>query len=97
MEKFGWSNTEVGFSLGVVGVCMIFVQVFAIRVMLDRYGQEKNAYTGMMCTVISFIGYAVIRLRVDDVRGYPDRGGAGFHGSIRTGSDDCAHTRRFAG
>jgi DHA1 family tetracycline resistance protein-like MFS transporter len=60
MEKFAWTTREIGFSLGAVGVCMIFVQVYLIRVFLDKYGQERTAFIGLIVTILSFIGYAFI-------------------------------------
>ena len=60
IEKFGWSPTEIGFSLAAVGVCMIFVQTYLIRRFLARYGSERTAYIGLVMTLISFLGYAFI-------------------------------------
>ena len=60
MEKFAWTTREIGFSLGAVGICMIFVQVYLIRVFLDKYGQERTAFIGLIVTILSFIGYAFI-------------------------------------
>ncbi len=60
MEKFAWSTRDIGFSLGAVGVCMIFVQVYLIRVFLDKYGLERTAFIGLIVTTLSFIGYAFI-------------------------------------
>ncbi len=60
MEKFAWSTRDIGFSLGAVGVCMIFVQVYLIRVFLDKYGLERTAFIGLIVTTLSFLGYAFI-------------------------------------
>ena len=60
IEKFGWSTTEIGFSLGAVGVCMIVVQTYLIRRFLNRYGTERTAYIGLTMTIISFLGYAFV-------------------------------------
>jgi DHA1 family tetracycline resistance protein-like MFS transporter len=58
MEKFDWSPSQIGFSLGVVGVRMIFVQVVAIRWMLERHGPERTACVRLVLTAVSFLGYA---------------------------------------
>ena len=60
MEKFDWSSREIGFSLGVVGVCMIIVQAWLIRHFLERFGTERTAYIGLVFTVASFVGYALV-------------------------------------
>ena len=60
IEKFGWSPTEIGFSLGAVGVCMIVVQTYLIRRFLNRYGTERTAYIGLTLTIVSFLGYALV-------------------------------------
>ena len=60
MEKFDWSSRDIGFSLGVVGVCMIVVQAWFIRYVLDRYGTERTAYIGLVATIGSFLGYALV-------------------------------------
>ena len=60
IEKFGWSPTEIGFSLGAVGVCMILVQTYLIRRFLKRYGTERTAYVGLTMTIIAFLGYAFV-------------------------------------
>ena len=60
IEKFGWSPAEIGFSLGAVGVCMILVQTVLIRRFLNRYGTERTAYIGLILTIISFLGYALV-------------------------------------
>ena len=60
IEKFGWSPTEIGFSLGAVGVCMIVVQTYLIRRFLTRYGTERTAHIGLTMTIIAFLGYAFV-------------------------------------
>ncbi len=60
IEKFDWSTREIGISLGVVGVCMIVVQAWLIRYFLARYGTERTAYIGLVLTIASFVGYALV-------------------------------------
>jgi DHA1 family tetracycline resistance protein-like MFS transporter len=58
IEKFDWSPRDIGISLSVVGVAMIFVQAFLIRQVLPIWGPKKTAVVGMIATTISFFGYA---------------------------------------
>jgi len=60
MEKFGWSPREIGFSLSAVGVAMIFVQAYLIRLLLPVWGPMKTAVVGLIATMVSFIGYAFV-------------------------------------
>jgi len=60
MEKFGWSPREIGFSLSAVGVAMIFVQAYLIRLLLPVWGPMKTAVVGLIATIVSFIGYAFV-------------------------------------
>tara|TARA_R110002124_G_scaffold117350_2_gene274387 strand:- start:113 stop:1354 length:1242 start_codon:yes stop_codon:yes gene_type:complete len=60
IEKFDWSPREIGFSLSVVGVAMIFVQGFLIRKVLPVWGPIKTAIVGFIATTLSFIAYAFV-------------------------------------
>jgi DHA1 family tetracycline resistance protein-like MFS transporter len=60
IEKFGWSPRDIGFSLSAVGVAMIFVQAYLIRLVLPAWGPTKTAVVGLVATTISFLGYAFV-------------------------------------
>jgi MFS transporter, DHA1 family, tetracycline resistance protein len=60
IEKFGWSPRDIGFSLSAVGVAMIFVQAYLIRLVLPAWGPTKTAVVGLCATALSFIGYAFV-------------------------------------
>lgn len=60
IEKFDWSPREIGISLSVVGLAMIFVQAYLIRKVLPLWGPVKTAVVGLVATAISFFGYAFI-------------------------------------
>lgn len=59
MDRYGWGPREVGFSLGVVGVCMLVVQGFLIRKIIPWWGSRRTAYVGLVLTVVAFFGYAL--------------------------------------
>ena len=48
IEKFGWSETMIGISLGVVGILVALVQGGLIRFTNPRLGNEKSVYTGLL-------------------------------------------------
>jgi MFS transporter, DHA1 family, tetracycline resistance protein len=60
IEKFGWSPRDIGVSLSAVGVAMIFVQAYLIRLVLPLWGPLKTAVVGLIATLLSFLGYAFV-------------------------------------
>lgn len=48
IEKFAWSETMIGISLGVVGILVALVQGGLIRFTNPRLGNEKSVYTGLL-------------------------------------------------
>ncbi|MCZ6617515.1 MAG: TCR/Tet family MFS transporter, partial [Gammaproteobacteria bacterium] len=59
IEKFSWGNSDIGISLGVVGVLMLFVQGYLIRLVIPKFGPERVAYVGLVLTAVGFVGYAL--------------------------------------
>ena len=59
MDRYGWGPRDVGFSLGVVGVCMLVVQGFLIRKIIPLLGSKRTAYVGLALTIVAFFGYAL--------------------------------------
>ena len=58
IEKFGWSPTMIGYSLGVVGICVAIVQGVLIRRIIPKIGQEKSVYWGLLLYTIGFVLFA---------------------------------------
>jgi DHA1 family tetracycline resistance protein-like MFS transporter len=58
MEKFDWSPRQIGYSLGVVGILMVFVQAVLLRVALPKLGPRRAAMIGYAFCTVSFLGYA---------------------------------------
>lgn len=58
MEKFGWNEAWVGYSLGFVGVVVGIVQGGLIRVIIPKIGQVKAVYLGLILYIIGFILFA---------------------------------------
>jgi len=59
IEKFHWSQTMVGNSLGVVGICVMIVQGFLIRKIIPAIGQEKSVYIGLALYALGFVLFAL--------------------------------------
>jgi MFS transporter, DHA1 family, tetracycline resistance protein len=60
IEKFAWSPRDIGLSLSAVGVAMIFVQAYLIRMVLPKWGPIKTCVVGLVATALSFFGYAFV-------------------------------------
>ncbi len=58
MLKFGWTEREVGYSLGFVGLGVALVQGFLIRAALPRIGELRAVYFGFALMSLAFVGFA---------------------------------------
>lgn len=52
MQRFKWSESLVGYSLGLVGVLTALVQVFLIRITIPKLGQKKSIVYGLLLYTI---------------------------------------------
>ncbi len=59
MEKFSWSEAQVGLSLGYAGVFMILVQAFLIRWAIPTLGAYRAGLLGLVAMILGFGGYAL--------------------------------------
>jgi DHA1 family tetracycline resistance protein-like MFS transporter len=55
MEKFKWSATFVGLSLGFVGILVASIQGGLIRVVLPVLGHKNSVFTGLVFTAIGLV------------------------------------------
>lgn len=58
MLKFGWSEREVGYSLGFVGLMFALVQGSLIRAAIPRIGERRAAVLGITMMGLGFAGFA---------------------------------------
>ncbi|HEY5824497.1 MAG TPA: TCR/Tet family MFS transporter [Cyclobacteriaceae bacterium] len=58
IEKFKWTETQIGISLGVVGVMFALVQGLLIRKIIPALGNEKSVYVGFGLSAAGFLLYA---------------------------------------
>lgn len=59
IEKFGWNEAMIGYSLGAVGVLSAIVQGYLIKLILPRLGQERGVYVGLILYASGFVLYAL--------------------------------------
>jgi DHA1 family tetracycline resistance protein-like MFS transporter len=60
MEKFGWSEKEVGYSLAVVGVCFGIVQGALSGVLVNKLGEKGAATLGLIVVILTMVGIGMI-------------------------------------
>lgn len=58
MEKFGWNEKWVGYSLGFVGIMIAIVQAGLIRIIIPWLGQKRSIYFGLGFYTLGFICFA---------------------------------------
>ena len=58
MFKFKWTEQQVGFSLGVIGVLVMFVQGFLIRKTMPILGLSKSIIYGLITYIIAMVFFA---------------------------------------
>lgn len=58
MEKFDWSEREVGYSLGFVGLMVAIVQGGLTRAIIPRIGAQRAVFVGFTFYIIGFLGFA---------------------------------------
>ena len=60
MEKFGWTEKQVGYSLAVVGVCFGAVQGGLSGVLVKRLGEKGAATLGLVIVSLTMLGISMI-------------------------------------
>ena len=58
MLKFGWSEREVGYSLGAVGLLLVAVQGGLVQIVIDRIGERRTVALGFTMTATGYAGFA---------------------------------------
>ncbi len=59
IERFSWSEREIGFSLAFVGVLMMFVQAYLIRVVSQIWSPGRMVFIALVSATVSLVGYAL--------------------------------------
>jgi DHA1 family tetracycline resistance protein-like MFS transporter len=58
IERFAWSETQIGLSLMAVGMAAAVVQGGLTRVIVPKLGERKAALGGLLVAVVCYLGYA---------------------------------------
>lgn len=59
IEKFDWTPREIGYSLGFIGILMVFSQGYLIRIVIPALGMRWAGLVGLSFTITAFLGYAL--------------------------------------
>jgi DHA1 family tetracycline resistance protein-like MFS transporter len=60
MERFGWSEQQVGYSLGFVGILVAIVQGGLIRVINPKLGPKRSVYLGLFLYCVGLLLFAFV-------------------------------------
>ncbi|MBP6310209.1 MAG: TCR/Tet family MFS transporter [Arenimonas sp.] len=52
--RYGWGEQQVGYVLGLVGICNVFVQAFLIRRLVPKIGERKALLFGLFFGMLGF-------------------------------------------
>ncbi len=55
IERFGWDEKMVGYSLGMAGLCVAIVQGGLIRIITPKLGAHRSIYTGLLLYSIGLL------------------------------------------
>ncbi len=58
MEKFAWDQKMVGYSLGIVGICVAIVQGGLTRIVIPKIGESRAVIVGLFFTIAGLLGIA---------------------------------------
>ncbi len=58
IERLKWDAKMIGYSLGVIGVCIMIVQGLLVRAVIPKLGQEKSVYVGLAFYTLGFVLFA---------------------------------------
>lgn len=56
--RYGWDEREIGFSLGMFGLCGAIVMATVLPRIIPRIGEWRTAVIGLACTSVAGFGYA---------------------------------------
>lgn len=58
IERFEWSERQIGYSLGAIGLAMAFSQGYLTRILIPRIGSRRAAIVGLVAAAVAYVGFA---------------------------------------
>jgi DHA1 family tetracycline resistance protein-like MFS transporter len=59
MLKFGWSERDVGLSMGVLGISIVVVQGLLIRIVIPKLGDRMTVLLGLAVMATGYLGFSL--------------------------------------
>lgn len=59
MLKFGWSERDVGLSMGVLGISIVVVQGLLIRIVIPKLGDRRTVLLGLAVMATGYLGFSL--------------------------------------
>ncbi|PSH69577.1 tetracycline resistance MFS efflux pump [Phyllobacterium brassicacearum] len=56
--RYGWSESDIGMSLGIYGLCSAIVMGLVLPRIVSRFGEWRTAVIGLTFAALGFFGYA---------------------------------------
>ncbi len=56
--RYGWSESDIGLSLGVYGMCSAIIMGLVLPRVVSRFGEWRTAVIGLTFAMLGFFGYA---------------------------------------
>ncbi|MEK1855430.1 MAG: TCR/Tet family MFS transporter [Phyllobacterium sp.] len=56
--RYGWSESDIGMSLGIYGLCSAIVMGLILPRIVSRFGEWRTAVIGLTFAMLGFFGYA---------------------------------------
>ncbi|CAN7343615.1 TCR/Tet family MFS transporter [Phyllobacterium sp. LjRoot231] len=56
--RYGWSESDIGMSLGIYGLCSAIVMGLILPRIVSRFGEWRTAVIGLSFAALGFFGYA---------------------------------------
>ncbi len=59
MLKFDWTPKDIGYSMGAVGIGVMIVQGWLIRLVIPRFGEKRTVYFGFLVMALGYLGFSI--------------------------------------
>jgi len=57
--KFNWTESDIGLSMGLVGLMVTLVMGVFTRLIIPRLGEKRTAFLGLVCGAVGYLGFAL--------------------------------------
>lgn len=58
-QRYGWSETQVGLALAVIGVSSVVVSMLLVKPLVHRLGERRVALFGLVCGIGGFLTFGL--------------------------------------